>query len=397
MAHVVYRRKGKVYLYYYDTLAAKLVQVPRSVTKSWDGLPPEEVEVLKRRWEEDHGKARDRIARVTLTGKLASLWESYQTHRKRFKKRSARTTVNETAAFETYICGFFLIQHQKKDPTHWHPLVPEFHNWLFEQPLKDATRRKILWTLERFGKYLVFIRVMSSPFVIQTPTRDNLKETPLKVKLTPEQVLSICRSHSFRRPPKKHASVTRIHNINFRLAALVGYFCSLRPEELWALNREDFATGDLAVERAKTRVGLTEAGLGSRLSVAINKTLTASEVLPMVKTHYSFGWVNVWHPEAAKAIAALLKDMPPGRLFPFTRGYLDKAWKEIAKPIIGTTVHDLRRASGLYLGRTVRIPPTLLQEHMRHSEIETTMLYTRAPREEEARKEVVDQDFDDVV
>lgn len=400
MAMIRYRkgRRG-VYVYYYDTREGRLRQVPRSVTRDWDGLPEEEILARKRKWEEDHGLARDRIERHSLSpdDKLKKLWDSYQTSRMRFKKRRAGTAEAENQIFETYICPFFVKLHTKKDPTQWHSLVPDFHNWLFERPISDAYRRSILWALERFGKYLVFARAMTFPFTIQTPTAENHKVTPLKVRLAPEEILRAVRAHAFKRPHRKHASKTRVSQINYKLAVLVGYFASLRPEELYALEKSDFSTGEKAETVSKTYVGLKAAGLGSRLAVKINKSLKGGTVEPHVKSDHSYGYVTIWYPDAARVIAEMVRGLPDGRLFPFTRGYLDKAWREIVFPVLGATAHDLRRASGLYLGRTIRIPPTLLQEHMRHAELDTTLLYTREPAIEEETKEIVPQDFDDVV
>ncbi|HEU4590874.1 MAG TPA: hypothetical protein VFS13_08205, partial [Steroidobacteraceae bacterium] len=64
--------------------------------------------------------------------------------------------------------------------------------------------------------------------------------------------------------------------------------------------------------------------------------------------------------------------------------------------LLGVTLHDLRRASALYLGRTKGIEPFLLQDILRHADLDTMMLYTRRPTAEEdasARQ----QDFEDVV
>lgn len=400
MAFIRYRkgRKG-VYVYYYDTKQGCLVQIPRETTKAWDGLPEEEILALKRKWEEDHGLARNQITRHSLGAddKLKQLWDSYQKNRMRFKKRRGSTADAENNVFELYICRFFVQVHAKKDPTQWHALVPDFHNWLFEQPISDAHRRTILWALERFGAHLVFSRVMTYPYTIQTPTRDNNKETPLKVRIAPDEILKDVRAHSFKRSFKKHASLTRVSRINFKLAVLLGYFASLRPEELYALEKSDFSTGDKAVELSKTYAGLKAGGLGSKLVVKIDKSLKGTGVEAHVKSHHSYGYVNIWYPPAAKVIAEMLRDLPDGRLFPFSRGYLDKAWREIVYPIVASTAHDLRRASGLHLGRTLRIPLTLFQEHMRHAEVETSMLYMREPVIEEAQNAVVAQNFDEVV
>src|SRR5690606_11077346 len=152
MAYLTWRRGSKVYLYYYDSRAGRLVQVPRSVTRAWDALPREEVFALKRKWEEEHGEKKTRIEKITLgkDDKLKKLWDSYQTKQKRFTKRRDSTARSETQDFETYICAFFVGVHQKKDPTQWHSLVPDFHNWLFKRGISESTIRAILWTLGRF-------------------------------------------------------------------------------------------------------------------------------------------------------------------------------------------------------------------------------------------------------
>lgn len=82
----------------------------------------------------------------------------------------------------------------------------------------------------------------------------------------------------------------------------------------------------------------------------------------------------------------------------FTGSYygMFQAWRKRIKPALKVTAHDLRRASGLYLGRVKRLDLTLLQEHMRHAEIETTMLYTREPQVPDVKIKP-SQDFDDVI
>jgi len=66
--------------------------------------------------------------------------------------------------------ALFFIKHQKKDPADWHDIIPAFHDYLFERKLASSTVQKILWAIEKFGKYLVFKRHMSFPFVVQVPS-----------------------------------------------------------------------------------------------------------------------------------------------------------------------------------------------------------------------------------
>jgi len=405
LATIFYRRATrKVYVYYFNKKEGKAVQVPRKLVKHLDGEPPAVVEAWVAEWEAANGIAKDKIDRFVLKGadKAKMLWEAYQTNRMRVKKRQTITADAENDIFEMYIAAYFVGTAKKKDPTRWHQFVPDFHNWLYEKPISDAYRRKILWALERFGNYLVYSRVMNYPFAVQTPTRNNTKITPLKVTIDPKELIQTVCSTEFKRKssPKKHATPNKAVKVNFKLAVLLGYFASLRPEELYALERKDFLTGKAAAAKSTTREGLAQYGLGSKLVVIIDKALKAQDgkVAPLLKTAHSYGYVTVWYPDAAKVIAEMLMKLPEGRLFPFSRGYLDRAWREIVHPIIGATAHDLRRASGLYLGRVVRIKElTLLQEHLRHAEIETTELYMRSPPVEREDKSTGKQDFDDVV
>jgi integrase len=76
------------------------------------------------------------------------------------------------------------------------------------------------------------------------------------------------------------------------------------------------------------------------------------------------------------------------------REHLDKEWLELIKPLLDAKEYDLRRASGLYLGRELGVDPFLLQDHMRHTSMATMLLYTRRPKDE---KETADsQNWDDV-
>lgn len=388
MAFPVWRRKKQVTVYYYDVERRRQVPLPRKQTKHLDGKSAEAVQAWIEDWERDHGKLRDRVERTNLKDydKLALLWRQYQAHRGKVRSRRAQTALDETEIFETLICPFFVGKHAKKDPADWHHLISDFHDWLFESGHADATVQKTLWTFERFGKYLVFKQHMTFPFVIQVPARGNNKVTPLKARKTPEQILSFVKDATYK------------GKIDFNLAILIGYFAALSPSELFALEKSDFVTGAITEQTCKTLPGFRKHGLGSRLAVNITKTLLGKGqvgTVPFTKNDYRRSVVNVWSLAAAKLIAEKVRALPDGRLFPYSRGWLERAWRERVKTKLGVTPHDLRRTSCLYLGRTLRIEPTLLQEHMRHAELDTTMLYMREPSVPELTV-LGAQDFDDV-
>lgn len=386
----IHPRRGsqKIYVYYHDRNTGKLKQLPRKLTRHLDGQPREVADQWVREWEEQHGRIVERSNRIHLKegDKLSGLWKAYQAQKasETDRERRPRTVRTESQNFHNYVVPFFVGEHEKKEPASWHALIPDFHAHLANLKLSARTRQKILWTLHRFGAYLVFTQHMTYPFVVRPPRSKNTKITPLKVRLTPKDV------YDFVKTP--HMS----GNVNFNLAVLLGYFASLSPSELFALERRDFLTGSIAKTKSKTYTGFKKRDLGSALAVVVSKTLESGGVVELTKNDYRTAVVTVWEVKAAKLIAEIVKEMPNGRLFPLALSTLEHLWGKIVKSKLRVTPHDLRRASGLYLGRSVRLDVTLLQEHMRHAEIETTMLYMREPAVPEKTKARVEQDFDDV-
>ena len=398
------RNPHLVIVKYWDKASDCLRTLPRDVARHLDGKPEEEVEEWIRKWESTNGRTRERSARTTLgdDDKLSVYWKNFQAHQDTYAERARRpaTLKNEHAIFERNIVPFFIVKHQRKDPTTWHDLVPDFHKYLAERNYKSATIQKVLWTLERFSKYLVFSRFMSFPYVVQVPKRKNAKVTPLEIELTPEEVLTFARTASF--PYVDRAGNAAEHPVNFRIAVLLGYFAALSPSELFALDKSDLVVGADALNYSKTAEGFKGIGPGmsSNMAVSVSKTLPSlgdtRTAVELTKNDYREGMVTIWSKAAAIAIAALAKQLPEGRTFPFSYGWLSVEWRKHVTKGLGATPHDLRRASCLYLGRTLRIPVTLLQEHMRHAEIETTLLYMRAPAKPPRSKSKVVQNFDDV-
>jgi len=401
------KRRGRegVYVYYHDKNTGKQKQISRELTEHLDSATPEEIQKWIEDWESQHGQATDRSKRINLApdDNLSRLWSQYQQHRKKTRKRRDATEDTESGLFNNYIVQFFVATHQKKDPKTWHDLVPEFHTYLFDQKLKDQTIRYVLWALERFGKYLVWSRYMTFPYAIQVPSRENLKITPLKTRLSPKDALNFSKKLvDVTKSKKLGGRKSQISDRDFRLSVLLGYFAGLRPSEMWALQKSDFLTGKFAEQSTKTLEGFRRYGLGTKLSITVTKTWQKSKdgaltIKDLTKSHYSRAVVNVWEREAAKLIAEFLKTMPDGRIFRFTYHGMFQMWRREVLPILKVSAHDLRRASGLYLGRTKRLDLTLLQEHLRHAEIETTMLYTREPEIPEVSKKDLKQNFDEVV
>jgi len=395
MAFATKRRGSSYYtVYYYDKKEGKQRALPRKETPpEIHNMTPDQVKEWLLKWEAENNLQVHRALRFRLRERdeLRKLWEDFQTHWQLFREIGADTLVERNHDFELYILPYFVGQLGLKNVRKWNGNILDFTKWLVGSRLKNAVaRKKVLWMLKRFGEYLTAKGVLAHPWVVMIPTKNKKRETPLTTAVTPATAIGAANSLVGERPI-------------LALAILVGYFGSLGPAEVYGLHKEDFLTGEQATALAKTYEGLKRHEeffkghpLGSRLSVYIQRQVTSKRLEKFPKNDYRCAVVNIWHTEAATLIAELLRDMPPGRLFGYSRDHLDKLQRDHIKKKLGTTGHDLRRASALYLGRTVRLPLELLQRHLRHSQLSTTELYIREPKN--LTEIIVDeQDFDDVV
>ena len=333
-------------------------------------------------WQQEHGPAVKRVMDHHLSeyDEVRVFFEGFMLERRQLRKLSDATMADERTRFYNHVIPFIVGQHGLKDVRTWYTVTPKMGPHLLSAGiLKTEQVKKCLSLLSRFSKYLTMNGILPHPWLMVLPT-DGDKSTLLETSLSPADVFNFVRSNA--KP-------------ELQLMALLGSFGSLRPGETFALHREDFLTGDDATGKSKTYERLKKVGLGSRLAVHISKALNRYSEFRLPKTHFSYGYVSIWDGEAAKMIAAILRDMPSGRLFAMTRRTLFRHWQEQVEPVLKVSLHDLRRASGLYLGRVIDIPVQLLQEQMRHARITTTELYMRRPVEE--RGAVGAQDFDDVI
>ena len=309
-------------------------------------------------------------------------WNEYQIYRQEIRNLDDSTKDAEGHLFWAFIARYFVDTHASKNLKNWHRYIPDLTPWLLKELKEKQYAKRVLWALERFGKWLYVRRHIEQPWVIELPTEGRQRLTPLKTSLTPDNLLAWAQSH-LTQPTT--------------LPALLAYFASLQPGEMYALTKEDFVTGPNAVTKTRTYAGFQKHKLGSRLSVRIEKIRPANkQTKSLPKNDYRYGFVNIWYPEAAKLIARLVKNCPKGLLFKHSRPHLDRLWKLGVQKDLRVSAYDMRRSSCLYLARTVRVEPTLLQDHMRHADLQTTQLYMRNPGEDlEIDVELVD--FDDVV
>lgn len=163
------------------------------------------------------------------------------------------------------------------------------------------------------------------------------------------------------------------------LMALLGYFLSLRPFEIFGLERGDFVAGTAAtfLECAKA---MNECGLYNRLAVKIQRQRNGKGEIKKCKTVASVAYVCCFDEKAAKEIVNRIQFID-GLLFKKHKpDWYMKAWsKSGMKPL---SLKDLRRASLYWLGNEkMGTKPLQLQHHARHTRFETTQLYLRRPTE----------------
>ena len=376
------KRQGTWKAYYYDAKIGKQVWVPAAITRVWDDLPEAEAQERLEAWLADSGLSRVRSKRRSLLkgSNLDQLLVGYADYMRSMRAGRAVTLRDEESRLRGYAVGYFVQHHGQSDVTKWWRFTASYGTYLRSTypNLDPNSVKKLCQSVRRFGEYLAAHNHIAQPWLVPVPKIKKERTTPLARALSPDEVLSLAK-----KVPDRWA-----------LFLLITYFASLRPEETYALEIGDFVTGERAKKEAKTHARLGKHGLGSGLSISISRTHTGKDPVALTKTHYATGVVQVWSSSAAVRIGALLKELKTARLFEGTRNQLNTAYKSEVLPKLNLKAGDLRRASCLYLGREVGLDPILLQEHMRHSVITTTMLYTRRPAEE--REAPDQQNFDDV-
>jgi integrase len=371
--------------YYWDRTDRKQKWVPADVVRQWDGMDEQAAENAFNSWIADNGLARVRARRKSLfaSDELNHLIDDFIDEEAALSPDTSESTRQTVKShLHTYIKEYFVQVHGQKDVRTWWQHASGFTRWLRDTypNLSLGTVKKVGQSLRRFGEYLLEENVIRHPWRLKRirNSASSDPETPLPREILPAEILEV----ADKLPPE------------MALAVLLGYFTSLRPQEVYGVEKSDFITGDRAKKDAKTYQRFTKVGLGSGLSVAVSRS-RSRKGRTKLKTKASYGVVNCWNLDGAKAIAAILKNLQDGPIFGDTpRDALDKTYKKMVFPLLDVVLYDLRRASGLYLGRTMGCDIFLLQDHFRHRSITTTMRYTRRPKDE---KETADnQDFDDV-
>lgn len=367
-----YRDGGRVIVQLYDPETRGPKKITRNLTKHLDNAGDDDIE----KWidlyiSENRRQATRTLERVLMQNDEAlTLFRSFISERAALRNLQGTTVEEEQRRFDLHIAPFFVRERKQKDVRIWEYHIPHLAQYLIDEGhLKTNQIKKVLAVLVRFSKYLTLHNIISKPWTPILPTANKQAPTPLEFDIKPEDVFSFCKTASDR----------------CALMALLGYFGSLRPEETFAITESDFYTAPQAYELALTYPRFKKHGLGSGLSLHVNKALKKGGVQGVPKNHFSHGYVNIWSQQAANTLAKLLprfqnRPLCDGR----SRDTLFKYWQRHGKSRLKVTLHDLRRASGVYLGRTLDLPIFLLQDHLRHGDQASTEAYTRKPPQAQA-------------
>jgi hypothetical protein len=225
--------------------------------------------------------------------------------------------------------------------------------------LAETKIKAIHHSLRMFWSWLSEEGLASGQLVLRN-RRLGPRQTPLRHLPGPEDILS-----------------WQSERKDLRLLLLLGYFFSLRPQETFALQVNDFVAGKLAQAQEPCRV-MRAVGLYDRLLVKVYRQKSRGlHYMPDPKAN-SKGLVACFSEDAAKEIVKELnqreRDQP---LFPYGADWYFKGWRRFGYPEL--TLKDCRRASLYWLGHYTKLDVVALRNHARHKSIETTALYTRRP------------------
>jgi hypothetical protein len=353
-----YRKRGKeVVVFIRENNKNK--QLPRAITKPLDGEPDHNINYWVKQWELKNKSGTP----IALTDqKLTSLVERYLEYIKSEKKRNYNTVSEHRRHLLNNVIPFFLRQSPPlADPNSWPTVSVRMLHELREKGLTNAQIYRCNVALRLFYKWLAEERIVSSDkILLRTPDMSGYKEsTPLKHFLSPQDILAL-------------ASGTT--DSDAAIGILLGYFFSLRSQEIFGVKVSDLRTGPIArsLECSKT---MAELRLFDGLTLHVERQKNKLQALSKPKNN-SKGWVCCFHREGARKLVSLLADMGPEEFVikkaPNTF-YKDWPWDFAVK--------DLRRASLYWLGHNVDISLVQMMKHARQKSYEALSLYLRRPEE----------------
>ena len=358
-------KSGRVIFYYYRD--GKQMKVPRSETRWLDNQPEHNIIFERERWAAVHLKERQQFKSLTHTDTLALVERFLEFAVSRGKDTT--TIANYKLFLTRYTLPFFVQKEGLTAPADWPKKSIRLLYHLQTFNLSPSSINSITIVMRVFWKWLLEERLTEGSLMLRAAINNNL--TPLNFTVTPQQVLK----YSYKTPEA-------------RLLALIGFFFSLRPQELMALRPADFRTGTTAAALECCKA-MEAANHFNRFAVNVHRQRKGQTFKsPKVS---SGGWVACFDSQAAREIVGLIKDLDRESLiFPAGSRWIYKTWRRDGYS--GLSLKDLRRASIYWLGHYGKLDFTVLKNHARHRDPSTTALYIRRPDEGEVETSAWDLD-----
>lgn len=381
------RKPGKkvprVCIYHFKD--GKQIPLPRRITKHLDGKPDDMI-VEWMDWYAAVNSIEMRSVRRDLgadTEKLIKRFENFLVSRK-LNDNTIRIYIDSIR-----LALPLFLEHDKD---HWYQVSGKLEEHLRDAGLNPKRHNRVNQSFRTFYKWLQQVHEIKHRHGLLLVNRVSDEEkTPLKFTLTPEQVLDWAK---------------KCPDPGLQFIALTGFFFSLRTSEIFGARRQDFVAGkgaelfeDYKVlsKTKRVRGRMTYRALSrpirplamrkpNRVSIAARLVINIQNCRRPNGEEYKptrlkrGGVVVCAHVEAAKEIIKLVNAVEGEWVI---SKYLPERWSKAwrAEGIPGVTIKDLRRASLYWLGHYTDVPFVGLKNHARHTDPETTALYTRRPEE----------------
>jgi site-specific recombinase XerD len=355
-----YRRDGTKVRVYLTGINGKTDTRPlsRDLTKHLDGQSDHNILY----WIEQEELKRG-VTHLPSTQDLDEYRKRFVDYYKDTLKKSGNTWKEHDRHLKAHVIPYFLqLDPPLKDLNFWPQASVKMMAKLKEDGLTDGQVYRCNIALRKFYLFLAEERVIlgDGKLLLRTPAgMKAFKETPLKVFLNPEDILTLAVKQTDK---------------NKKLALLLGYFCSLRSQEVFGLKVGDLRASKLVtgLESSKAMASL---GLFSGMAVNVTRQMDKRGEVSRPKSG-STGWVNCFNREAAKLIIEGLKGRQADEyIITVCSDAFYKAWGfEFA-------LKDLRRSSAYWLGHNTEMGAVKLGKHMRHKNLSTLQLYLRRPEE----------------
>jgi integrase len=341
----------------YTSKGGKQRKLPRGETRHLDTEPDHNIETWVRNWELTHEGVKRQYEQLDHPA-ILDLVETFCVHLAS-RRKTQKTIKQHRHNLARYCLPFFVQKEELADPILWPTKSVRLLAHLEQQGVAPRTINICNVSMRVFWTWLVEEGRAAGVLLLRNAVIGQ-QETPLNFTVVPQDILA------------------RLYDSpEMRLLTLIGYFFSLRPQELVALRAGDFRAGSRALETEAGKV-MAASKLYGRLVVNVSRQRRGKEFAAPKAN--SKGWVACFDERAAREIVAALAGRKPDELlFSHRLDWWFRLWKRHGYP--GLKLKDLRRASIYWLGNYTELPFTALKNHARHADPSTTALYVRRPGE----------------